>query len=207
MNKNILIIFLLILLILAGYYLLGRNGGAETEVDTADEEEVITEDREEEDQEEETSAGYLAEVRRQLSSMTVDVPDVDAFATLSNGEVAFDAGAGVEGYLSLGEAYTLATDGDVDFALIHATISTGGSGTFDYVFAVLVSDDDLTHTGSAYLGDRIIVEAIDAEPRAGGGFDVSVDMLTRANGEPLSALPTVPTTLEFSLNEDGEFGQ
>lgn len=209
MNKNIFIILLLALLLLAGYYLFGQERRVDTEVDTTDIEDVVIEEEEEgeEEREGDVDVDYRDEVRRQLNGMTVDVPDVDVFATLSGGEVAFDAGAGVEGYLSLSEAYTLVSKSDVEFALIHATISTGGSGTFDYVFAVKVTDDELTHTGSAYVGDRIIVEAIDAEPRAIGGFDVSIDLLTRASGEPLSALPTVPVTLEFSLTEDGEFSQ
>ncbi|MEX0933501.1 MAG: hypothetical protein WDZ74_01975 [Candidatus Paceibacterota bacterium] len=205
MNKNILIALLLILLVLAAYYLFGREREIETVMGDSDSEETRIED--EENREEVKERSDRTEVRERLDSMTVDVPDVDTFATLSGGEVAFDAGAGVEGYLNLGKAYTLVSNGEVEFALIHATISTGGSGTFDYVFAVRVTDDALTHTGSAYVGDRIIVEGIDAEPRTGGGFDVSVLMLTRVDGEPLSALPTVPVTLEFSLSEDGEFGE
>jgi len=204
MNKNILIVLLLILLLLAGYYLFGRE--VETGVDNIDVEEVIVED-EDEEPEENVEASDRTEVRERLSRMTVDVPDVDSFATLSSGEAAFDAGAGVEGYMTLGEAYTLVSNGEAEFALVHATISTGGSGTFDYVFAVEVADDTLTHTGSAYLGDRIIVEEIEAGPQANGGFDVSVVILTRVEGEPLSALPTVPLTLDFSLSAEGEFGE
>ena len=138
--------------------------------------------------------------------MTVDVPDLSTFVTLRGGEATFDAGAGIEGYMMLGNAYTLVRGGDSEFALIHATISTGGSGTFDYVFAIEVTDTTLTHRGSAYLGDRIIVEDINADSRARGGFDVSVDMLTRLSDEPLSALPTIPATLDFTLNSEGQFG-
>jgi len=138
--------------------------------------------------------------------MTIDVPDLDMFVTLKGGEAVFDPGSGIEGYLRLGNAHTLAKNEDSEFALIHATISTGGSGTFDYVFAIEVADSTLTHRGSAYIGDRIIVEDISAESGSGEVFDVRVSLLTRLPDEPLSALPTVPATLDFMLNSEGQFG-
>jgi hypothetical protein len=207
MNKNILIAFLLVLVVFAGFYLFGRDReGSVEETDERSEEVIGEEDEIDDEREGEDTASYDAEVRRQLNTMTIDVPDLDTFVTLEDGEATFDAGAGIEGYLKLGDAYTLARDGDAEFALIHSTLSTGGSGTFDYVFAIEVTDTTLTHKGSAYLGDRIIVEDISAEPGANELFDITVSLLTRLSGEPLSDFPTVPTALDFTLNSEGQFG-
>jgi hypothetical protein len=208
MNKNILIAFLLVLLVFAGLYLFRRDRGAPIEAPTDENEEIVDEEEplNNVDGETEDDTSYEDEVRSQLNNMTIDVPDLDTFVTLEGGEATFDAEAGIEGYMTLGDAYTLVRNEDSEFALIHVTISTGGSGTFDYIFAIEVTNTTLAHTGSAYLGDRIIVESVSAEPRTDGLFDVSVSMLTRLPDEPLSALPTIPTSLEFKLNSEGQFG-
>ena len=86
-------------------------------------------------------------------------------------------------------------DGDTDAAVI-LTFHGGGSGTFSYLGVVAQGSDGPAPT--VWLGDRIRVLGV-----AAAGGRVTVSYLDRAADEPFAAVPTVPRTRTFSL-EDGQ---
>jgi len=85
-------------------------------------------------------------------------------------------------------------DGDEDAAVI-LLVSRGGSGTFVYLASV-INEKDVPKASAAFLlGDRVTVT--DMSIKAG---TLSVGMLVRKPGEPMSAAPTVPMTRTFKHN-------
>lgn len=203
MKKTYLIIILLALLLVVGYFLFSRDRDVEVIIENDEESEVLEEEEEGGDVEE-RNVSAAEEALRTLERSVVIIPDLDIEVPLSGGEASFDAGVGVDGYITLGSTSASVVVDGRDYMLVEARMSTGGSGSFDYVFAFRLEDGSATHTGSAYIGDRIIIENIEASSRASGGANVSVDMLTREEGEALASEPTTPQTLEFVLTEEGE---
>jgi len=207
MNKTTWILILLVLLGIAGYYLFGKKEAtapSETTPTTSGEDTAKEPDQTET---ENNSVSSDAKVRALLEGVAINIPDLDTEVTVTDGKGTFDAGAGTEGYITMGENYTLVNNGDKKFVLTDATVNTGGSGTFNYVFAFSVDGTTLTQTDSGYIGDRIIVKDIKAVPTDSGTVDVSVTFLTRAEDEPLSAEPTLSETLNFSLDSEGALSE
>ncbi len=87
-------------------------------------------------------------------------------------------------------------DGTTD-AAVTLVVDPGGSGTFTYLAVVLDRDGTYQALPTVLLGDRIKVQSLTIQPN-----QVIVDLLTRAEGEPMSAEPTVAETLTFTLSDD-----
>jgi Flp pilus assembly protein TadG len=86
-------------------------------------------------------------------------------------------------------------DGKPDIVVV-LTNSPGGSGTFYYV-AALVSSSSTPAMG-ILIGDRITVSGLSMESGR-----VTVSYLTRPEGVPFSATPSVPTTKMFGFADGG----
>ena len=82
-------------------------------------------------------------------------------------------------------------DGKPDLAVV-ITRSLGGSGTFYYVAALVMSDN--SPRTALLLGDRISVSQVSTKVGA-----VTVTYLTRPEGAPFTAAPSVPASKTFSL--------
>jgi hypothetical protein len=82
-------------------------------------------------------------------------------------------------------------DGKSDLAVV-LTNSTGGSGNFYYLAALLSSGPLPSKT--VLLGDRISVS--DVSMKAGR---ITVSYLTRPDGVPFTATPSVPTSKTFGI--------
>lgn len=88
----------------------------------------------------------------------------------------------------------LNADGKPDAAVV-LTFTGGGSGTFYYVVALLgTGAGKSVSTNAVLLGDRILIDAVSI---AGG--KISVDLLDRRAGEPMSTAPSVKLTRVFQL--------
>lgn len=88
----------------------------------------------------------------------------------------------------------LNADGKPDAAVV-LTSTGGGTGTFYYLFALLGTGAGKSEsTGAVLLGDRIGIDAV----RVDAG-KVSVDLLDRRAGEPMSTAPSVKITRIFQL--------
>ncbi|MDK2982063.1 MAG: hypothetical protein PWQ55_2410 [Chloroflexota bacterium] len=87
-------------------------------------------------------------------------------------------------------------DGTTD-AAVTLQVDPGGSGTFTYLAVVLDRNGSYQVLPVVFLGDRIKVQSLTILPG-----QVSVDLLTRAAAEPMSAEPTVAETLTFDLSGD-----
>lgn len=77
----------------------------------------------------------------------------------------------------------------------------GGSGMFYYLAAALNNAEALQPSDVILLGDRIEVNSveIDAEGK------ITVELLTRAENEPMTAVPSVITHIEFKLENNALF--
>jgi hypothetical protein len=82
-------------------------------------------------------------------------------------------------------------------AAVTLTVDPDGSGTFSYLAVVLDQNGTLQALPAVFLGDRIAVQSLSIQPG-----QVVVELLTRAEGEPMSAEPTVAGTLTFKLSDD-----
>ena len=85
-------------------------------------------------------------------------------------------------------------DGDED-AVVVLAVSRGGSGTFVYLASVMNEKGAPKASAAFLLGDRVTVTSL--EIQAG---TLSVGLLVRKSGEPMSAVPTVPMTRTFKHN-------
>lgn len=86
-------------------------------------------------------------------------------------------------------------DGEADTAVILVH-DPGGSGTFYYAAAAISAAGRFHGTPATLIGDRIVVRSAHIAKRT-----LSVNILDRPGGAPMSATPTVDLTLEFSLKE------
>ena len=86
-------------------------------------------------------------------------------------------------------------DGDqVEDAAVTLLASSGGSGDFTYVAAVLNQDGIAKPAGSAFIGDRVTMKSI----RIVDGT-INVTWLDRADGEPMSTTPSAEVSKAFVL--------
>jgi hypothetical protein len=95
----------------------------------------------------------------------------------------------------LGEQYgfgDLDGDSDIDAAVMLITQS-GGSGTFYTLAAVLDDNGTPVHRGSAFLGDRIMIESVAID-----NGQITVELVTQGPDDPMSR-PTIHTTRTFVL--------
>jgi uncharacterized lipoprotein YbaY len=87
-------------------------------------------------------------------------------------------------------------DGVTD-VVVTLVASTGASGVFTYIAAVLNNRSTALPVSSALLGDRIRMRTV-AIARDG---EISANYLDRRFDQPMSARPTIPVTRRFRLNE------
>lgn len=85
-------------------------------------------------------------------------------------------------------------DGDED-AVVVVVVSRGGSGTFVYLASVMNEKGALKASAAMLLGDRVTVTSLAIQAGT-----LSVGMLVRKPGEPMSAVPTVALTRTFKHN-------
>lgn len=87
-------------------------------------------------------------------------------------------------------------DGDSDEdAVVVLAVSRGGSGTFVYLASVINEKGAPKASAAMLLGDRVTVTSLAIQAGT-----LSVDMLIRKPGEPMSAAPTVAMTRTFKHN-------
>lgn len=95
----------------------------------------------------------------------------------------------------------LDNDGREDVVFI-LTQETGGSGTFYYVVAALATEGGYVGSHAHLLGDRIAPQSTELSQNPGHEHVVVVNYAERAAGEPMTALPTVGTSVWLKLNLD-----
>jgi hypothetical protein len=94
-------------------------------------------------------------------------------------------------------------DGEEDVVFL-VTQETGGSGTFFYAVGALKRGEEYVGTHAVYLGDRIAPQST----TAGEGRQVVVNFAERAPGEPMTASPSIGTSMYLLLDVDTlEFGE
>ncbi|MDZ7726412.1 MAG: hypothetical protein U5L75_02425 [Candidatus Campbellbacteria bacterium] len=207
MNKTTLIIILLVVGLLLVLWLRGGdeatdNGSPDPDNETNGEVQEETEEPEETDD----SAMDEDEVRAQLESATVTVPDVDSQVTLEGGEGSFEVDGTVqtEGFAILGDKFQVAEANGETYVLAHMSFNTGGTGTFDYLVSFVQSDAGLEQVDAEILGDSIIVRSLEFNAESEGSMQATVEIYTREEGESISVEPTVEETLEFTITAEGE---
>jgi hypothetical protein len=87
-------------------------------------------------------------------------------------------------------------DGAED-AAVTLVADPGGSGTFSYLAAVINRKGAAKPTGSLFLGDRIVVKSIAIR----SGL-ITVTLLTRKEGAPMSEAPTVEVSPTFRVKNN-----
>jgi len=87
-------------------------------------------------------------------------------------------------------------DGATD-AAVTLVASTGGSGVFSVLSAVLNVDGQAKPVDSAFLGDRIRVQRISINDGV-----ITVRYLDRRFDQPMSARPTIPVVQRYALKDD-----
>lgn len=92
-------------------------------------------------------------------------------------------------------------DGQEDVVFI-LTQETGGSGTFYYVVAALAVEGGYAGSQAYLLGDRIAPQSIELSQNPRHEHVVVVSYAERAAGEPMTAQPTVGTSVWLKLNLD-----
>ncbi len=140
-----------------------------------------------------------------LGNMTYTLPDMDIYAedgqvTLVDGVFDVEAAPGsaeramvnTTGYAAFGDL-----NGDaVDDAAVVLVTRTGGTGVFYYLATVLNQDGEPVHTGTAMLGDRVVLNDLFIEDET-----VVLDMIRSGPSDPLCC-PTEPVEQIYAL--DGE---
>ena len=86
-------------------------------------------------------------------------------------------------------------DGWLDAAVVLAT-STGGSGTFGHLAAVLNRDGEPANVASLFLGDRLKVEQVAIE-----GGDILLALIVHGPSDPMCC-PSVPAERRYRLSGD-----
>jgi hypothetical protein len=84
-------------------------------------------------------------------------------------------------------------DGSPDAAAILIG-SSGGTGTFTYLTAVVNDKGTARPVAAVLLGDRIVVKSVTID-----SGEITVRLLTRSEQEPMASPPTVATTRTFRL--------
>jgi hypothetical protein len=92
--------------------------------------------------------------------------------------------------------------GDIDQdgfedAAVTLLVESGGSGTFTYLALVLNEEGIAKPLPAVFLGDRIKVNSITIQSDS-----ITVNLLTRDAGEPMSAEPTIEEIQTFTLVDD-----
>lgn len=126
--------------------------------------------------------------------------------TLVNGRAEREAAPGSATRITATLADQRAT-GDLDGdgrpdTVVVLLYQPGGSGTMYYVAALLNAAAGITATPAVQLGDRIKVTGLRLDGRA-----IVADLLDRAVGQPLSALPAVAVTRRFTLDRGALIAQ
>lgn len=88
-------------------------------------------------------------------------------------------------------------DGKKDAAVILFG-DGGGSGTFFYLSAVLNKEMVMVPVDTTLLGDRVAINTVNIDATG----NIIVELLTRAENEPMSSVPSVKTSIEFSFENN-----
>ena len=134
-----------------------------------------------------------------LQAAAEALPDSNGKITLKDGhfEQAYPGAASGVVVDEISEAQgDLNGDGRRDAAVVLA-VSTGGSGVFEYLVAVLDQAGSALQSGTALLGDRVKINSLAIQDGK-----IAVDMLTQGPNDPLCC-PTQKTTASYLL-KDGE---
>ncbi|MFA6095383.1 MAG: hypothetical protein WC767_00895 [Candidatus Paceibacterota bacterium] len=197
-KKGLFAVIIIIILAIAGYYAFGSKPstsvediGAPSEV-KADVPAGVTKDTFAPVTKDSTDTSLIG----RLKSVSVGVTEDGSKVTLADGKATFTIpGSSSKGSVSLGDvAISKDSNGRKDVLAI-LNVSSGGSGTFQYV--VLFEDKGGVLTDKSYVsvGDRVTVTGIRADDiSAGGDYVVSVSYLGRKDGEPMTAKATVAKT-------------
>jgi hypothetical protein len=86
-------------------------------------------------------------------------------------------------------------DGIADAAVLLSE-SSGGSGTFIYLAAVLSQDAEFVNVATTFIGDRTNVTSI-----AVGGGEITLETVTHGPDDPMCC-PSVHVTYTYSLQSD-----
>jgi|GEM_PF-1455102 len=120
---------------------------------------------------------------------------------VATGEVNLQGGEATAEGAEFGIANTVVDDFNedgVDDGAMIVRSSGGGSGTFYDLHVFLANEGGPELVASEFLGDRIEVQGIESGP---GG--VTVVYLDRESGAPMTAEPTVETTVRVEIHSDG----
>jgi hypothetical protein len=102
---------------------------------------------------------------------------------------------GEESVTLFGEPVFGDIDGDYDDdAVLLLVYEPGGSGTFIYAAAALQTDDTWRGTNAVLLGDRIAPQGVSIRNRL-----ISANFATRALGNPMTAEPSLGTSVYLTL--------
>lgn len=88
-------------------------------------------------------------------------------------------------------------DGKKDAVVILAA-DGGGSGTFFYLSAVLNKEAVMMPVDATLLGDRVEIDTVKIDANG----NIIIELLTRAENEPMSSAPSIKTNVEFSLENN-----
>lgn len=129
-----------------------------------------------------------------LSSVTVEVPDVDVPIVLSSGSAELPP-EGSGGYVKVGAPYEEV--GSDAFAIM--SVNYGGSGVFEYLVMFTLGEDGVFRQSGLYsLGDRVVVESIEAQGE-GRRYSVLVTYLTHTDSQSYADAPTEKITANVPI--------
>ncbi|MCB0212402.1 MAG: WG repeat-containing protein [Anaerolineae bacterium] len=125
----------------------------------------------------------------------------DGVAPLADGEYSepFDESVSSEIWVGLVEdlvVYGDVNDDGLEDAVVVLTTSSGGTGVFYALYAVINDEGEPKPVASTMLGDRVIINSI-----AINRGEITVEMITQRPNDGMCC-PTLPVTLQFVLEDD-----
>jgi hypothetical protein len=141
----------------------------------------------------------------------IRVPQTGVDVTLNQGQADFTDGA-VKGHVVLGRILgRVPTDSGYD-VFVAMTVTTSGSGVMHYVVLFRNVGQAVMYTSTAFIGDRVILTGVIAEPDkstpygksqfymiSATGYSLTVSYLDRKNAEPLTTTPTLAKTVTLHV--------
>lgn len=135
---------------------------------------------------------------REVNNATLILPDSNQSITFEKGKSEF----------TIDDASGTAVIGNIiarsnNDIFVNYSVNTGGSGTFTYVAYFKQTNMGLQYVTSVSIGDRVPVESITLSETTGGyPYTLSVIYFDRAENQPMAEAPTVPTTLNFTVEKN-----
>ncbi len=189
--KTITIVAVVLLALVAGYYMFIKPE-AVVEAPTLPEVSLPTD----EDSEDEVVSADYKDLTFTIEGNTVTMTDGVSVSTDMGGTSTVT-------YFGNEVEQDLDGDGKMDVAFL-VTQNNGGSGTFFYLVGALAREGGYIGTHAAFIGDRIAPQ----NNQAGTGRIVIVNYADRAEGEPMSADPSVAKSIHFLLDVPSlQFGE